>query len=208
LFSFACWPRINLGFRWLPDANDDSMFDEFPAEWDDAIYQSLSIHFHPDRPSLAVLRVLHLYFVGCFPMTERDLIAIPPTRNSGIDSESVSPDMESENLLHPCAVHQCGRPCVPGPSSFANPPGEAIHVGRNDVWLNPVAPDSARIACVFDGIEHPHHLSGPGTITASCHSHGQPDRGVGVLSPVFPHTRRISLDVPGRRCHGVDRRFE
>lgn len=81
--------------------------------------------------------------------------------------------------------------------------GHAVDIGRDDIWLHPVPGNLFRGIPVADGVYHPEKRVaevplaqfGKGPYGNGCR--------VGILPPVFPDARGISLDVSGVARGGV-----
>ena len=72
-----------------------------------------------------------------------------------------------------------------------------IDIGRDYIWLDAVALNVLRDPGMFDRIEQAEQGAGPIPVPLSGIGHGQPERRMRVLAPVFAYARRVAFDIAG-----------
>src|SRR5882672_6585353 len=154
------------------------------------------------------LRVLHGDPVEGAAVTVGDLEALPPSGDARIDTERGSSLPEAEHPLQARAVQPARRPGVPRPSPSTHVRRLGIDVRGHDVRLQLVRVDVRLPASAADRVQKIEEVCGLVSFADFGERDQRPDRGVGVLSAVFPDARRVSFYIPGVEGCPVEGRRE
>ena len=171
------------------------MFDGVPFQGDQITGTTLAIDLNPGHPVFAAVRVLDLDRIDCLTVTIAQAETRPACRDDRSDPHLVATHLHPQDLFDPGPIHPRRRAGVPGPAPLTDPAGQPVDIGRHHVRFNAVPPGRRRIAGVLDRIEYPQQAHRPLPVAAAGHGHGQPQRGMGVLPAIFPHSRGIPLDI-------------
>src|SRR5205823_11117722 len=113
----------------------------------------LAIDLNGRHPPSHTLRVLDSDVVPRRVIAERDVEALPRTRDTRIDHEPRATQPESENPLEAGSIHPSGGPRVPRPAPAADVRGFGIDVPGEDVGLDLVAVNAGWRAGVVDRVQ-------------------------------------------------------
>lgn len=91
----------------MTHSDEDAVFDQITGEWDEAIPDLLTVQFHPNHATPAMVRVLDLNLIECFAVAIAHLETIPPSGNHRCESHGLAANFEAQDFLHPSAIHPC-----------------------------------------------------------------------------------------------------
>jgi len=146
--------------------------------------------------------------VGRAGQRPRDGVFRPRRRDARVHHEDAASPPQPQHAFDARAVQPRRRPGIPAPAAAARVRRPAVDVTSHHIRFRLVAGDLGRSTGVVDGVEHVEQLRCFVSTSEFRQSHHHPDSGVRILPAVFPHTRRVALDVAGVLGGGVKGRLE